>query len=507
VTEGAEALGDEKTLAAAGLVTMDKVMADVREPKAEGQARGSREGALTALAALVMASAQNAVYLRTSGMLGWLCERLVAGEEGWGGGVALRAMAVLAAAVEEDGRNRTLLAQAGVLPVAARAVVDVERGEDAQDLALRLLQSCVQAEEGAAAVGGSEDLMKALLAAVADSQRPHVKEGVAGLLRDALLTQAGRRTAEKALGGACGAVEVVGKELAALQPTAANKGPREALAGALANLALAEGLRAAFTGAPSDALLHVCRSGKDSAAAWAFALAALMNACLEPSGAVRAHLVQQGAVELCVSLLRADSGLRQKLGQGIWTRSAALLARLSACEAGKGRMEAVKAHVGLGEALCGAVAGDEEKQHLTRALAALTSDASVGQVLTPAVVRAMVAMLPEPRVDPVDMRVTAESVSLVPATRVSDHLAVSITKCLIPVLGGGADRAPLLEAFKDAGGVETLVCLLANAKDGPVRKNVAIVLARAVKGDAAAGQRVRDLRGMEMMVQLGSRLV
>jgi len=38
-----------------------------------------------------------------------------------------------------------------------------------------------------------------------------------------------------------------------------------------------------------------------------------------------------------------------------------------------------------------------------------------------------------------------------------------------------------------------------------VRKNVAVVLARAMRDDAAKG-RVRELRGIEMLVQLGPQL-
>jgi hypothetical protein len=38
-----------------------------------------------------------------------------------------------------------------------------------------------------------------------------------------------------------------------------------------------------------------------------------------------------------------------------------------------------------------------------------------------------------------------------------------------------------------------------------VRKNVAVVLARAMK-DPAAMEKVRELRGMEMLVQLGPQL-
>jgi hypothetical protein len=40
-----------------------------------------------------------------------------------------------------------------------------------------------------------------------------------------------------------------------------------------------------------------------------------------------------------------------------------------------------------------------------------------------------------------------------------------------------------------------------------VRKNVAIVLARLVKAGGAAEAKIRSLRGVEMMVQLGDQLL
>lgn len=56
-----------------------------------------------------------------------------------------------------------------------------------------------------------------------------------------------------------------------------------------------------------------------------------------------------------------------------------------------------------------------------------------------------------------------------------------------------------------AGLLEKLVGLLANTHELSVRKNVAVVLARAMK-DPPAMERVRELRGMEMLVQLGPQL-
>ena len=52
------------------------------------------------------------------------------------------------------------------------------------------------------------------------------------------------------------------------------------------------------------------------------------------------------------------------------------------------------------------------------------------------------------------------------------------------------------------GGIERLLCLYANSEDGPVRKNVAICVAKLAK-QPELKQRITELRGMEMLTQAG----
>lgn len=82
-------------------------------------------------------------------------------------------------------------------------------------------------------------------------------------------------------------------------------------------------------------------------------------------------------------------------------------------------------------------------------------------------------------------------------------LSGNVVKCFVSVV-----NQPDSEAAKQlyaAGLLERLVSLLANTKETTVRKNVAIVMAKAMRNQAA-NERVRELRGMEMLMQLGSQI-
>jgi hypothetical protein len=88
------------------------------------------------------------------------------------------------------------------------------------------------------------------------------------------------------------------------------------------------------------------------------------------------------------------------------------------------------------------------------------------------------------------------------------NLAVSVTKCLMCVVSkDGKAPEDLLQALVAEEGVERMVSAFANATDGPLRKNLGGALARIVKAGGPLAERIRALRFMEMMVQVGSRLL
>merc|ERR1711907_454302 len=99
-------------------------------------------------------------------------------------------------------------------------------------------------------------------------------------------------------------------------------------------------------------------------------------------------------------------------------------------------------------------------------------------------------------------KVTATSVIMPvpPRHRVSYKLAGNIVKCFIVVLNDSSSQ--LARKLYESGLIDRLVSLLANTKEIVVRKNVAIVLAKASR-DSQAKERIRELRGIEMLMQLG----
>lgn len=78
-----------------------------------------------------------------------------------------------------------------------------------------------------------------------------------------------------------------------------------------------------------------------------------------------------------------------------------------------------------------------------------------------------------------------------------------MVKCFIPVMEDPSSAAA--KRLFGCGLLERLVALLANSQEIAVRKNVAIVLAKSMK-DEAAKERVRELRGIEMLMHLGPQL-
>jgi hypothetical protein len=151
--------------------------------------------------------------------------------------------------------------------------------------------------------------------------------------------------------------------------------------------------------------------------------------------------------------------------------------------------------------------GEDERGHAVRILANVMDDCNAQGLLTPALVQALVRVLPEPRRD-VGGAITAETVTLTPGTKAPLNLAVSVTKCLMCIVSKeGTVQGPLLEALVKEEGVERMVCAFANAGDGPLRRNLGGALARLAKAGGPLAERIRELRFMEMMVQLGSRLL
>jgi hypothetical protein len=89
------------------------------------------------------------------------------------------------------------------------------------------------------------------------------------------------------------------------------------------------------------------------------------------------------------------------------------------------------------------------------------------------------------------------------ALAVVDQMCGNVVKCFVVVMDSPLSAAA--QRLFQGGLLERLVSLLANNRDGAVRKNVAVVLAKAMRLDDVK-DRVRALRGIEMLVNLGPML-
>lgn len=489
---------DMANLEAAGLASIDKVVADIQ---------GGKDEALPSLAALVMASEKNAVYLRTSGTLSLLCRRLLDAKEQCNDGssqggheAAARLLSVLTAAASMEGKCKAVVLEEGALLEAVDVYVGKDGGQ-AHCMALRMATACFTQEDCAKALSNSTMVMDRLLSCFDGRSQPSLIEGMglaASLLSDILLKPPGQKTLSSLPESSTPCV-VVARQIQVLSSNeTAAKECRQSLVGVLANMALVDSMRSRFIGEPVRALLGVCK-GNNTAATWAFALAGLMNACLEPSMAVREDLFKAGACGVMLSVLSANDTLRKRLPPEIWSRSAGLLSRLVAQPTARDYMsQPDKAGIVSGALLNSQ--DQAEKEHLVRVLAGVVGGSNARVLLHQDLVRALTRLLPQPRTD--GNIVTAESVCLPPTHKLSESYAVSVTKCLIHAVDG-----PWCEVVCEEQGAERLVSLLANSNDGPVRKNAAIVIAKLVKRGGKVADRIRALRGMEMIVQLGNRLV
>ena len=118
-------------------------------------------------------------------------------------------------------------------------------------------------------------------------------------------------------------------------------------------------------------------------------------------------------------------------------------------------------------------------------------------------VKHLLAIFPEPRQDL--GVITPESVVQVPKKSAPVILMGNTARCLMPFAD---DPVSFQDIYTNRTlmGIEKLVCSMATCTDIRVRKNVAILLAKGCR-DPSVRQRVSELRGIQMMVELQDRLL
>ena len=368
------------------------------------------------------------------------------------------------------------------------------------------------------------------------------------LLRDLARNDVAKKVIEQNL-AAASVVDAESHPVGALVYLMGRKGCgrdcRESAVCALSNLSLIAGLRRSFClgagagGAGQEqqrfasavqTLLAVARSYKtETAAARVVGLATLTNACVGENTGVREEIGKFGGVPILVALATSEKSSTVS-PPVVKQRAAGLLSR---CVTNPTCKEHLLNDEGLGlklaETLVRMVLGvgwgrsgkGEEGEgedaetadtvtHLVRCLAVVKPSPSS----VPRYAKALLTLLPEPRGDSMDsMRITKTSVCMPPMEMIQgspaalvgrdDNTVANCLKAIIEYLDGGNTK----EIVK-AGGVEKAVCLLANSgmfSSPAVRKNAASALARMVKADdgGEAMKRCRELRGMEILVELG----
>lgn len=231
------------------------------------------------------------------------------------------------------------------------------------------------------------------------------------------------------------------------------------------------------------------------------ALAAVANACKDCDRARAATLAAGGLVTV-FSVLAGEAATATR------ARAAQLLARL-VCDdkqAALALRRSPKALPQLARRLLNS-RNDEwaavERDALVRALAAALDADAVKRLIEQSrdFFPALARVLPEPRKD-ID-RVTANSVTWPPSAPIPAATACNACKAIIPAL---SDQNVATDLIAD-GALERLVCAIANYKELPVRRNCAIVLAKIMALVPASKDRVRELRGLEMITTLGSDLL
>ena len=305
----------------------------------------------------------------------------------------------------------------------------------------------------------------------------------------------------------CGAIagEAVGYACTCLAHLAKDAKARQRFAVAVAG---ASDARAT----PVGVCITVAASAHQATDARGAALVAAANACFKSAETIAACEAAGGVAE-------AFKLVKSKVDHEVKARAAGLLARLTTTPGSRGAAalrSAAGAPAFLAQAAANAAARTDawaplERDHLVRALAGVLQ----GKDVSPDTIREfrarkgyelVLAQLPEPRRDLGE--VNAQSVCQMPSNPPSANCAGNAAKIFLGALNC-ADvevRDAVADTLIAREGLERLVCALANYKEIAVRKNAAVALAKAMAARPAAKERVRELRGIEMITTLGDKL-
>ena len=261
------------------------------------------------------------------------------------------------------------------------------------------------------------------------------------------------------------------------------------------------------------------------------AIAILMNSSLStPAGTgassddikVKQVIFRDGGLDIATSDLHLSEEARKKVNDGgvLFARKAGLMSRLvslpevqtSLMESSNYRM--ICRRIYMASSAVTTTGGSfsfnkwaiDEQLHFIRVLAALPSPSdSLKQVaVEEKIFQGLLSLFPKPREECGE--ITPTSVTLVPihSDTISPQLIGNAARCLMPY-ADDQKYGPILYKDNKLITIEKWICAMATCTDMRVRKNIAILLAKACRIPGIR-EKVTHFRGLQMMIELQDKL-
>ena len=233
----------------------------------------------------------------------------------------------------------------------------------------------------------------------------------------------------------------------------------------------------------------------------------LMNACVD-NDTNRQNVIDCGGLEHIVDNLKLKDNNRY-----IYNRSAGLMSRLCSLSECQSKIKTGSIY----KLLCTRLKDlcilsntrslesieIDEQSHYIRILASLgtLNDDCARVALDQDIVITFLQFFPTPKVD-YDGKITSNSVILPPIHIQSAVILGNVARCLLAI----ADDERFAKTIYNQQllGIEKMVCAMATCTDIRVRKNISILLAKGCRLPGVK-EKVSNLRGLQMMVELNSR--
>jgi len=254
--------------------------------------------------------------------------------------------------------------------------------------------------------------------------------------------------------------------------------------------------------------------GHETSAAESSALAALMNGCLESTGKARQQVVEAGGLPIFLTYVSPHTRSRHASDEAV-VRAAGLISRCAQLPPAKEMLSRPHAFTTLVRAMGGTERSKlsvecsaKLDEHLVRITAVVIDNPELQKLLLKeGGLKKMLAFLPPPNFEEAFSKEAAARIRKARDFAFARGTCIgNATRCLIQCLTPEAVNGEIGACVVESEGIERFITLLRDSKDGPVRKNVAIALAKLTRNPKAM-EKIKALRGMEMLRELGNSLL